>query len=71
MKNSPRLLPLFVGIFALVLACGPGVNAQQATKSAVAPGVATALEAEVIQEINFARANPAKYAGQTSGKRGG
>jgi uncharacterized protein YkwD len=62
MRNFPRLLPLFVGIFAIVLACSPCVNAQ-ATKSAVVPGFQTALEAEVIQEINFARANPAKYAG--------
>ncbi|MDX6612595.1 MAG: hypothetical protein QOD75_1781 [Blastocatellia bacterium] len=63
MRNFPRLLPVFAGTVALFLAAGLSVNAQQATKSSVASGSPTALEAEVIQEINFARANPAKYAG--------
>lgn len=62
MKNSPRPLSLVTAAFALLLACGSIVSAQQALQKTVPAGAMTALEAEVIQEINLARANPGKYA---------
>lgn len=63
MKNFPRPLSLVTAAFSFLLACGSIVSAQEALQKTVGPGAMTALEAEVIQEINFARANPGKYAG--------
>jgi len=51
-----RTLVLFV-----LLACSVVVNAQEAKKSG-GPAYLSSLEAEVIQEINLARAHPEKYA---------
>ena len=51
-----RTLVLFV-----LLACGLVANAQEAKKSN-GPAYLSSLEAEVIQEINLARAHPEKYA---------
>jgi uncharacterized protein YkwD len=62
-KNSPRRLSLVTTAFTFLLACSSIVSAQEALQKTVAPGAMTTLEAEVIQEINFARANPGKYAG--------
>ena len=62
MKNFPRPLSVVTAAFAFLLACGSIVSAQEALQKTVAPGTMTALEAEVIQEINLARANPGKYA---------
>jgi len=48
-------------VFLVLLACSLVVNAQEAKKSD-RPAYLSSLEAEVIQEINLARAHPEKYA---------
>ena len=48
--------------FSALLICGAIVNAQEQSKKTSAPAFLSSLEAEVIQEINLARANPGQYA---------
>ena len=50
-------------VLLVLLACPVVVNAQEATKAGGGPAYLSSLEAEVIQEINLARAHPEKYAG--------
>ncbi|MEP6706677.1 MAG: CAP domain-containing protein [Pyrinomonadaceae bacterium] len=59
-KSRSFLLTRFVVVLLVLPACGLVVNAQEA-KKAGAPTYLSSLEAEVIQEINLARAHPEKY----------
>jgi uncharacterized protein YkwD len=60
MSVNPRFSLPF--IFLALLVCGLIVNGQEPAKNSGGPAFLSSMEAEVIKEINQARANPQKYA---------